>query len=101
MQDDFRLTVSTDIADAGQKVGVRPTFQQAEALRALGYPTSWPKAVRAKCLDCCCGMPSEVLKCVLVDCPLWPFRMGKNPFHGAAGRKPKMKSEGSHDRLED
>jgi hypothetical protein len=38
------------------------------------------KALRARCLDCCCGVPSEVRKCTAVICPSWPFRMGTNPF---------------------
>ena len=38
------------------------------------------KAIRARCLDCCCGQPTEVRKCTAVNCPSWPFRMGTNPF---------------------
>ena len=41
--------------------------------------TSPIKAIRAKCLDCCCGQRDEVKLCPAKDCPLWPFRMGKNP----------------------
>jgi len=36
------------------------------------------KAIRARCLDCCCFSPMEVKKCPAKDCPLWAFRMGKN-----------------------
>ena len=36
-------------------------------------------AVKAKCLQCCCGSPSEVKKCAAVDCALHPFRLGKPP----------------------
>ena len=39
------------------------------------------KAIREKCLDCCGHYPSEVRKCHITDCPLWPYRMRKNPFH--------------------
>jgi hypothetical protein len=35
------------------------------------------KAIRLKCLDCCCGQPSEVRKCLAENCPLWRFRMGR------------------------
>ena len=35
------------------------------------------KAIRLKCLDCCCGQAAEVRKCPSVDCPLWRFRMGR------------------------
>lgn len=37
------------------------------------------KAIRAKCLDCCCGQVSEVRLCEANDCPLWEYRMGKRP----------------------
>ncbi len=37
------------------------------------------KAIRAKCLDCCCGQYKEVELCPCSDCPLYPFRFGKNP----------------------
>lgn len=38
------------------------------------------KAIRAKCLDCCCGQVQEVKLCRVKDCPLFPFRFGKNPY---------------------
>ena len=37
------------------------------------------KAIRAKCLDCCCGIAQEVKLCPITDCPLYPYRMGHNP----------------------
>lgn len=37
------------------------------------------KAMRAKCMDCSCGMAKEVKMCPIKDCPLWPYRMGKRP----------------------
>lgn len=36
------------------------------------------KAIRAKCLDCCCGQASEVKKCQIKQCPLWEYRFGKS-----------------------
>ena len=41
------------------------------------------KAIRAKCLDCCCGSPSEVRLCPCTDCQLYPYRMGRNPNCGS------------------
>ena len=35
------------------------------------------KAIRLKCLDCCCGNTAEVRKCPADHCPLWRYRMGK------------------------
>ena len=34
------------------------------------------KAIRLKCLDCCCGNAAEVRRCHIVDCPLWVYRLG-------------------------
>ena len=38
------------------------------------------KAIRAKCLDCCCGSQTEVKLCTCTDRSLYPFRFGKNPY---------------------
>lgn len=38
------------------------------------------KAIRLKCLDCSGGSSNEVDKCPVKQCPIWPFRYGRNPF---------------------
>ena len=38
------------------------------------------KAIRLKCLDCCCDSANEVKLCPCEKCPLHPFRFGKNPY---------------------
>ena len=38
------------------------------------------KAIRLKCLDCVCNNPNEVKLCPCEDCPLFPYRLGTNPF---------------------
>lgn len=38
------------------------------------------KAIRLKCLDCSAGSSNEVKLCVIPDCPLYPYRFGKNPY---------------------
>ena len=51
--------------------------------------TSVLKAIRQKCVeDCCAGYVSEANNCLSTSCPLYPFRMGKNPY-----RKQKPISE--------
>ena len=40
------------------------------------------KAIRAKCLDCCCGQAKEVRLCPVQKCPLYPYRFGKRPRVG-------------------
>lgn len=37
------------------------------------------KAIRAKCLDCCCNQPNEVRLCPIDGCPLYQYRFGHNP----------------------
>lgn len=36
------------------------------------------KAIRAKCMDCV-ETSNEVRLCPVSDCPLYPYRFGKNP----------------------
>lgn len=38
------------------------------------------KAIRLKCLDCCCGSSNEVKLCTVPRCHLYPFREGHNPY---------------------
>ena len=45
------------------------------------------KAIRLKCLDCCCGSPSEVKLCPCEKCPIYPFRLGKNPNRAGVTNK--------------
>ena len=37
------------------------------------------KAIRQKCLDCCCGQFKEVRLCPCKECPIYPYRMGHRP----------------------
>jgi len=37
------------------------------------------KAIRKKCLDCCCGHWKEVQLCTIVKCALYPYRLGCRP----------------------
>lgn len=78
------LMVSPYESDGGEKIGRVPRDISLEALRALGGPDTRSKAIRAKCIDCSGGSPTEVRKCVAIGCALWPFRMGPSPFRGKA-----------------
>lgn len=42
------------------------------------------RVIRAKCMDCCAGQAPEVRMCPVTECALWPYRMGRSPFHGQA-----------------
>lgn len=74
------LEISPFHADGGELVGKHPRDVPSEILSTYYGAKNPIKALRARCLDCCCGQQSEVRKCTAVDCPSWPFRMGVNPF---------------------
>jgi hypothetical protein len=75
------LAVSEDKSDGGELVGRRDPREVPLPILSRYHREKNPlKALRARCLDCCCGAASEVRKCTAVNCPSWPFRMGINPF---------------------
>lgn len=37
------------------------------------------KAIRKNCLDCTCNQPKEIRLCPIIECPLYPYRMGSRP----------------------
>ena len=45
------------------------------------------KAIRAKCIECSGGSLKEVQFCVIPECALYLFRMGKNPNRKGIGNK--------------
>ena len=51
------------------------------------------KAIRGKCLDCCCGSVAEVKSCTATACALFPFRMGKNPYRQSREMTEQQKVE--------
>jgi hypothetical protein len=75
--------------EAGEAIGRDPRTLSPTELQALGHAAaSLTEVIRAKCLDCCCGSAHEVRRCISIDCALWPFRMGANPW-----RKPISEEE--------
>lgn len=45
------------------------------------------KAIRKHCLECSSGNSNEVKNCIITDCPLYQFRLGKNPNRKGIGNK--------------
>ena len=67
----------------GFDIGRDPRAMSADELALLNHARVSPlRALRMKCLDCCNDSAQEVRLCTAVDCPSWPFRMGKNPWSG-------------------
>ena len=58
------------------------------------------KAIRKKCLECCCGQYKEVRLCPSKDCSLYPFRFGNNPNRLGTGPKISVSEKvASHDSI--
>ena len=73
------LEKSPYLADEGELIGKHPGDVPLEIL-SQKFRAQIPSRPFGGVLDCCCGNAAEVRKCVAVDCALWPFRMGTNPF---------------------
>jgi hypothetical protein len=51
------------------------------------------KVIRYKCLDCCAGDVIYVKCCPSHTCPLWKFRLGKNPFTEKNSQNPLLEAK--------
>jgi hypothetical protein len=71
-----------DLTNATLQLKCRAAIDKGEATENRLTPL---KAVRAKCLDCCCLQHAEVRKCVVQTCALWPYRMGHRPDGSTPG----------------
>jgi hypothetical protein len=77
-----RCHIGLELRD-GFDVGRDPRHMSADELEQLGHARVSPlRALRLKCLDCCNASAQEVRLCTAVECPSWPFRLGKNPWRG-------------------
>lgn len=59
----------------------------------MAEATNPVKAIRAYCVECSCGSTAEVKNCPIKKCPLYPFRMGKNPFRQKREMTEEQKKE--------
>lgn len=50
------------------------------------------KAIRAKCIDCCCGSEHEVRLCPCTECPLYRYRLGREDGEGKVTRQRQNKA---------
>jgi hypothetical protein len=65
---------------SGETEGLDPREISRTLLEEIGHSqTPMLRVIRAKCLDCS-QSASEVRRCTAVNCSLWPYRMGSNPF---------------------
>jgi hypothetical protein len=89
------LESSSEKIDEGELVGKDPRkLSPSELLLCIGAKSPL-RALRERCLDCCVFQPAEVRKCVSIDCPSWPFRMGTNPFRAKRVLSDEQRAEAS------
>jgi hypothetical protein len=63
------------------EIGRDPRQMSVAELEALGHhKRRLLDAIRENCIGCCAGSPAEVRRCRADNCPMWPYRMGTNPF---------------------
>lgn len=63
------------------QVGRDPREMTAGELELLGHhKRPVLEAIRQNCVECCAGNQAEVRRCSMIACPMWPYRMGSNPF---------------------
>ena len=58
------------------------TFDSSNEMRSRERIKNPNKGIRSYCITCMGGAPGYVRDCPSLMCPLWPFRMGTNPFYG-------------------
>lgn len=57
------------------------------------------EAIKQHCIECCCGVRSEVLNCTVQNCALYPFRQGKNPFSKRGKNMTEEQKQKAADRM--
>jgi hypothetical protein len=84
----------------GSTEGIDPAVIPREVLEQFYKPQPLSQVVRQKCIDCSGGSVGEVRKCTAVGCPLWPYRMGTNPFTNRKGNVSTLRKPNSADTAE-
>lgn len=71
---------ATPIGDLAEKL--QELDAQSKIIAKYKEKATSPKlGIRAMCVTCMGGYVGEIANCTSYDCPLYPFRMGENPFH--------------------
>lgn len=65
----------------------RRTRDVVSALEDVFVDIRRHKDIRRHCLECV-ENAAEVRRCAVIDCPAWPYRMGKNPHNPRRGKNP-------------
>jgi len=86
------MRTKVDIADADASRAENLEYTRKN-LRGFPIGSGPFTAIRRKCLDCVVWQPSEVAKCEMRDCALWPYRFGGNPWKKGTVRHTKLEQD--------
>ena len=94
-----RRALGTGQLPDGETEGLEPREMPRSLLAEIGH-LQMPllKVIRANCMDCA-YTASEVRRCAAVDCNLWPYRMGTNPFRAERSEAQKLAAAEAAKRL--
>jgi len=93
---EVRLCVCPQCSLYPYRMGKRP----GEDNKYQGELLTPVKAIRSRCIDCSGFILSEVRRCFLPECSLYPYRMGKNPnCRRTAGKEEVVSSHSSRKTL--
>lgn len=85
--------------ESGETEGLDPREMDRSLLETIGHSAKpLLRAIPEKCLDCS-HTASEVRRCTAVDCALWPYRLGTNPFRAERSEAQKLASLAAAERL--
>jgi hypothetical protein len=81
-----RRALGVERLSNGETQGIDPRKISISLLKQIGH-RKMPllKIIRAKCMNCSGCALGEVRSCTFINCPLWPYRMGTNPFSTRTG----------------
>lgn len=86
--EEFLSSLDKLCTDEGKKelASKPPEFWGRKGLGKIGHrKRPILKTIRAYCIQCGVYQPKEVKLCQFVTCPLWPYRMGTDPFRKRRG----------------
>jgi hypothetical protein len=74
-------TESATVEGQPAEIGRDPRQMSETDLIALGHQKRpLLRVIRANCIECAGNSETEVRRCRMIACPMWPYRMGTNPF---------------------
>jgi hypothetical protein len=69
---------------------VYPAERPATRTELVADGTTALSMIKRRCIDCSGGSAADAKACQARECPLWPFRLGRNPNRAGQGYGARM-----------